>query len=77
MNFTMVVKKKLKSKSRRGGKAKKADDATEAVQLLKLKLQLTLLNNYENNHSIILRIKLFIVYPFFLLFVLNMFKFQI
>jgi hypothetical protein len=29
MNFTMVVKKKLKSKSRRGGKAKKADEATE------------------------------------------------
>jgi large subunit ribosomal protein L17 len=29
MNFTMVVKKVKKSKSRRGGKAK-ADEATEA-----------------------------------------------
>jgi large subunit ribosomal protein L17 len=29
-NFTLVVKKKLKAKKRRGGKAKKADEATEA-----------------------------------------------
>jgi hypothetical protein len=33
-----------------------------------LKLQLKLLNNYENNHSIILKDKLFIVYPFFLIY---------
>jgi hypothetical protein len=38
-----------KSKSRRGGKAKKADEATDA-QLPKLKLQQTLLNNYEDNN---------------------------
>jgi hypothetical protein len=58
-------KKKLKSKSRRGGKAKKADEATEA-QLLRLILLQTLLNSYECNCFI--RIKLFVVYPFFLLF---------
>jgi hypothetical protein len=46
MNFTMVVKKKLKSKKPCGGKAKKADEATE-VRLLKVKLLQTLLNSYE------------------------------
>jgi hypothetical protein len=43
----------------------KADKEADAQLLLKLKLQLTLLNNYEDNHSIILKDKLFIVYPFF------------
>jgi hypothetical protein len=65
MNFTMVVKKKLKAKSRRGGKAKKQMKLLK-LQLLKLKLQQTLLSNYEDNHSI-LKDKLFIVYPFFFL----------
>jgi large subunit ribosomal protein L17 len=30
-NFTLVVKEVKKAKSRRGGKAKKADEATEAL----------------------------------------------
>jgi hypothetical protein len=65
--LTMVVKRRKKAKSRRGGKAKKADEQLIS-QLLKLKLQQTLLNNYEDNHSIILKDKLFIVYPFFFTF---------
>ena len=56
-----------KAKSRRGGKAKKADEATEAPAA-EAETQLMLLNNYENNHSIIIKDKLFIVYPFFLIF---------
>jgi hypothetical protein len=49
-----VVKKKLKAKSRRGGKAKKADEATE-VRLLRL-IHYRLLNSYECNCSIKVRI---------------------
>jgi hypothetical protein len=41
-------KKEVKSKSRRGGKAKKADEATE-VRLLRLIILQTLLNSYECN----------------------------
>jgi hypothetical protein len=37
--------------------------------LLKLKRLLTLLNSYENNHSIKIKDKLILVYPFFCLFV--------
>jgi hypothetical protein len=49
MNF-LIVKKKLKAKPS-WWKTKKADETTE-IQLLKLIQLLTLLNSYEDSHSI-------------------------
>jgi hypothetical protein len=74
-NFTLV--KEAKSKSRRGGKAKKADEATEAPVAEADTTQL--LNSYECNcHKS--KDKLFVVYPFlfeqskFFLFVVAVLK---
>jgi hypothetical protein len=49
-------KKKLKAKAVVVEKLRKQMKLLKLQLLLKLKLQLTLLNNYEDNHSIILRI---------------------
>jgi hypothetical protein len=68
--------KRRKSKSRRGGKAKKADEATEAPVAEADTTQM--LNSYECNCSKV--DKLFVVYPFlfeqanFFLFVVAVLK---
>jgi hypothetical protein len=47
-------KKEAKKAKVVGGKAKKADDATEAAAVwAEMRQQLMPLNNYENNHSIL------------------------